>query len=170
MAKDYLYKINMSTFDDLIAKLKQTDTYIIGLLEKEAMPKINDLIIFETQNAAPVRYGYLKKAIVSKTLLYKGGQVLVGIYGVDSQSGLKSPWEKKYKPRRYRNGVIAERKGPKTYTDYIIRPSKYFHLVELGTKFKAANPFFTTAFNDLKPAIDTIFRQTFEKAVQEAGL
>ena len=164
--KSTLYAIDMSQFDDIIARLKQTDTYIIGLLETEAMPRINDMIVSQAFSNAPARTGTLRESLAAKIVKYKGGQVLVGITGVDNKvsrpGGTRIARKDQYS-KRGKGSKLIRRRGDSR--DVTIKPAHYFHLVELGTKFSTANPFFSNTVDSLKTQISDIFRETMEKAL-----
>jgi len=95
------------------------------VIEQTALQEANKLVAGTLKENVPVETGALQKAITHDIRKYRGGNVLVGLVGVD------------YK---YVGTVQRNKSGKKTFkknknaAGNIRRPAKYLHLVNLGTQ------------------------------------
>ena len=169
--RETLYSIDLSPLDGILEKLRKTETSLLDVFANDALPKINALILSQAKGNAPVGTGLLRDSLAEKVKKYRRGQVVVGITGVDSKASRpggtriarKTKWSKRGKGKR-----IIRQKGDAR--EVVIKPAHYFHLVELGTKYMAARPFFSDSVDALQQDISEIFRTTFEKALADAQL
>ena len=98
----------------------------------------------EARARVPRRFGFLKKAIKSKTKLYKWSGTIWAAVGIARE-------------------IKVEREGK------LIWPIKYAHLAEFGTKYAKAQPFMSTAFSSQKKAaMNRITTEVKKKLDKEA--
>jgi hypothetical protein len=83
------------------------------------------LVVGKFRENAPAETGALRRSLKFDVRKYRGGNIVVGLIGADNE---------------YVGTVERNKKGKKTFkrtqtaTGKKRRPSKYLHLVELGTK------------------------------------
>ena len=163
--RETLYGVDLSPLDDILDKLRKSQTSLLELFEKEALPRINALILSQAKSNAPVGTGLLRDALADKIKKYRRGEVVVGITGVDNKVTRSGGTRVARKDKTNKKGKTIRKRGDSR--DVVIKPAHYFHLVELGTKHTAARPFFSNSIDALQQDISDVFRHTFEKAIAE---
>lgn len=139
--------------DALVASLKSLDRKIVKKTVRKMVTKGGQILARAAKQAAPKETGLLRKSIGSKVKVYPSG-VTVAIVG----------------PRTGFRQQVTRKRGrwvPKVET---ANPTKYAHLVELGTARASAKPFLRPAFAGKAEAIREAMRQIAQAALQEGGV
>lgn len=115
-----------------IASLQAIPESIMKSIVSKAVKAATEPILLKAQDLAPVRYGFLKRRIVSRVIRRKGGQSIVGKIGI-----MKGP--------RVPLGGDTISRGPNKGRALYVQPTKYAHFVEMGTSTREATPFLRPA-------------------------
>jgi HK97 gp10 family phage protein len=103
-------EISLTGSEALAAKLSDLPKRVRRAVSETAMIQIGEHAAEQLKQNAPENSGALKRSITHKTKTYKSGKVVFGIAGAELHH------------------VEFDKRGKK------VRPAKYIHLPELGTK------------------------------------
>ena len=139
-------KPNFKSFDQLNKKLDVLNKKIERQAKRQTLSRAATPIVKEAKRTASNRFGHLKKSIQSKVKTYKKGGQVIAIVGA----------RKEYQ--------VTDDMGKK------IRPAKYFHLIEYGTKKIKANPFLRNAFEKTKSISLRIYETEIKNTINKVVL
>lgn len=130
----------------LIKKLKALSAATAKKVVRPAIEKAVKVVAKEAKRLAPEQTKLLKKSIGQRVKTYKHSGAIVGIIG--PRTGFKKE-------------VIVDGKGE------VRNPTKYAHLVELGTSKRAAQPFLRPALENKRSAALAILRSDIAKNIDK---
>ena len=117
--------IELINADIVAAHLLAIPQKIRVAVETKAVREASKVIVGQFRQNAPVETGALQKSLKFDVRKYRGGNIVVGLIGADNDFVGTVERNKKGKKVFKRNqNATANRR----------RPSKYLHLVNLGTK------------------------------------
>jgi HK97 gp10 family phage protein len=124
--------ISVRGLEKTIASLQAMPEAIMKNIVSKAVKAATEPILLKAQDLCPVRYGFLKRRIVSRVVRIQGGKSIIGKIGVEKG------------PRIPLDGDIISR-GPNKGRALYVQPTKYAHFVEMGTSTREATPFLRPA-------------------------
>ncbi len=154
---------------ELVAKMHELPDKLRNQGTRKAMAAATRPIVQTTKALVPVRTGLLRQSIASKILKGKTGDY-IGLIGARRFKATK-----KHPKNRFKVTKTVQRRAAKLHInvsggDGSVSPSRYAHLVELGTKRSRAEPFLLPGLEraaaQAEQAIQDVLTQFIE---QEAG-
>jgi HK97 gp10 family phage protein len=137
------------TGDKALAKaLHKLPNAIYNRVIRGANNKLMRPVLKDAKRRAPVRFGLVKEALGIKTKTYPKKGVVFTAIGIRSGFHKAVGAEVKKKAGRGAGGKFESR-GVRTF-NYVLSPSKYAHLVELGH----GGPYAASAHPFIRPAWD----------------
>lgn len=130
----------VKALDGLAAKLRKK-------ILKQAVTEASKILTKEAKRRAPVATKLLRKSIGRKVKVFRNTGAVVAIIG--PRVGFKA--------EVLRNGRLV-----------LSNPTRYAHLVELGTDRMAARAFLQPAFEATKAQMADVMRETIEQGIAEA--
>jgi phage protein, HK97 gp10 family len=159
-------EFDITPVEQMLKKLEALGTIKVDEeMEKRIIPKAMQHLTNAVKANTPIHLGLLRKAMEHKIIRYKNSKVVVGIVGVNSsvfetvtRRSRKNVEERLAKRTNQKRGIkkgdtLRESRSVGEFYQAKIRPSKYFHLVELGHALKnnhgtqAATHFFKNAID-----------------------
>jgi HK97 gp10 family phage protein len=161
------YKVKESVLgtEEVKAALRDLPKKVAKKLQRGGINEGTKLVQRAAKNSAPVRKyisrnleyngGLLKKSLYRKVKTYRNSGVIVGVVG--ARKGFKQVIGTR---------VRGKNKGSPIYAD----PTKYLHLVELGTSRRTkATHFLEDALKSNLPQVRDLIAQALAEAVAETG-
>jgi HK97 gp10 family phage protein len=138
--------ISRDSLDGTLKTLKWLPRKISDKILSKAVGVASRKLSRAVKNAVPVRTGQLKKSIGARVRRYKDTQIIVGVVG--AKKGFRVEVGK-YK----RDSRKTARYPHKAGDPIIVNPTKYLHLVELGTIRSREFKILENTTNSMKPTI-----------------
>lgn len=138
--------VDRDSLDGTLKTLKWLPRKIADKILKKAVGIASRKLSRAVKNAVPVRTGQLKKSIGARVRMYKNTQIIVGVVG--ARKGFRVEVGK-YKRDSGKTARYPHKKGD----PIIVNPTKYLHLVELGTLRSREFKILENTTNSLKPTI-----------------
>jgi len=148
--------IELINADIVAAHLLQIPQKLRVAVETKAVREASQLVVGKFRENAPAETGALRRSLKFDVRKYRGGNIVVGLIGADKD---------------YVGTVERNKKGKRTFkrtktaTGKVRRPSKYLHLVNLGTNHGVRAQHFKERTE--KQVAEQV-RQILANAVQEA--
>lgn len=115
------FYLNLSNFGQTVTKLKEFRGSVQRRINASATNYAATPMLASAKQKAPVKTGTLKRSLIKVTRKYHHAGVVMTLVGVDKDA----------------EAIVNGR---------LLRPVKYAHLVERGTRDTAAKPFMRPAF------------------------
>jgi len=142
----------------LVGQLLAIPRNLRTVIEKTVMQEAGKLVAGALQQNVPVETGALRKSITNVVRNYRGGNVVVGLAGVDNKFVGTVERNKKGK-KVFKKNKNAE--GNRR------RPSKYLHLVDLGTKRMDGFHFREKTIQQTAGDVERILTYAVQKSFQD---
>lgn len=141
--------------DELVKQLRdELPKRMQGKILRKAIADGSKLVLKTAKQKVPVgETGMLKRSLGRRVKVYRNSGKVLGIVG--PRTGFK-----KTKAGRTRTAL-----GEK-FQQAHVNPTKYAHLVELGTRHSAPKPFLRPALDNNKEAVKAIFAKTIKDGLE----
>lgn len=159
MGLGYTVRDQVEGLEAIKAQLRELPRKLAAKLEKKAINEAGKLVLQRAKALAPIREdrrqgykgGLLRKSLARKVKVYRNRGIIVAIVGARKEG--------------FRRQIGTRKDG----TPIFANPTKYLHLVELGTRTAQGKNFLRQALSEVRPQLTSIFTRVLEEALNETG-